>query len=90
MFITFCFFLVTDDFCPLGYSIGFDYECYKFVSTPATWDEARADCRSVENGDLIDINTYAELTFINDTVPGETVWIGEWNRQIKIPAGYLF
>ncbi|XP_033628985.1 uncharacterized protein LOC117291426 [Asterias rubens] len=72
-----------NDFCPLGYSIGFDYECYKFVSTPATWDEARADCRSVENGDLIDINTYAELTFINDTVPGETVWIGYYDKGIE-------
>ncbi|XP_022112072.1 uncharacterized protein LOC110991164 [Acanthaster planci] len=71
------------EFCPPGYQGGWNYQCYKFVLSPVTWDEARADCRSVENGDLIDINFYAELLYINETAPGETLWIGYYDKGIE-------
>ncbi|XP_038048814.1 uncharacterized protein LOC119722655 [Patiria miniata] len=72
-----------NEYCPPGWQGGWEYQCYKIVLDPVTWDEARADCRSVENGDLVDINFYAELQYINQTAPGETLWIGYYDKGIE-------
>ena len=70
------------DFCPDGYEqVGAD-SCYKFVSTPATWDDARYDCLGDDpDGELVVINDAAENDYIKGRIAGraEEWWIGRSN-----------
>ena len=63
--------------CPEGYVAGLDYGCYKYVYPPKTWAEARADCQSTQDGDLVVIQTEEELGYIMNTTLGGDWWIGK-------------
>ena len=74
--------------CPEGY----EYDpandtCYKFVSTPTPWFDARYDCTDVPDGDLVVINNQIENDFVLDKINsmggnGTDWWIGASNRKI--------
>ncbi len=65
--------------CPEGYDFGYDYGCYRFVtSRPRTWLEARQDCQSVEDGDLLIVETVEEVQFLLNLNATGDWWIGEF------------
>ena len=52
--------------------------CYKFVTAPTTWSDARNDCQQETNADLAIINNVEEQQFIE--MAGQLTgdwWIGE-------------
>ena len=63
--------------CPEGYEVGLDYRCYKYVASPKSWQEARADCQSTTDGDLVVIQTEEEHEYIMNTTLGGDWWIGK-------------
>ncbi len=70
--------------CPEGYEVGLDYGCYKFVAPPKPWNEARMDCQSVENSDLVVIQTEEEHGYIMNRTLGGDWWIGKAKNKIQI------
>ena len=85
--------LSLSDYCPDGYSshlIEDQYTCYKFSSTPLSWDEARADCLQTPMADLIIIENALENRYIRDIAAGaggDDWWVGEYRYLVfhKVP-----
>ncbi|XP_077864849.1 cubilin-like [Saccoglossus kowalevskii] len=65
--------------CPEGYTVGYNYGCYKFVEDPEDWDEARQDCESTEDGDLVIIDNEDELEFVRDAMDISDFWVGYYD-----------
>ena len=70
-------FFVEQGLCEDGWEPGLDYKCYKFVTQRKTWDEARADCESTTDGDLVIIETQEEHSYLVNRTLGGDWWIGE-------------
>nr|XP_054752325.1 uncharacterized protein LOC129257911 [Lytechinus pictus] len=69
-----------DDLCEPGWFPGYNYVCYKVVLDLVTWDEARADCQSIQDGDLVIIETEEELNYIRENVNEGDYWIGFYDK----------
>ncbi|XP_077864850.1 cubilin-like [Saccoglossus kowalevskii] len=70
--------------CPDGYEPAPTGICYKFVNDGASWDDARLDCMTTNNGDLVIVDSDAELDYLR-TKMTNTFWIGlsyiEWDYE---------
>ena len=49
--------------CLDGYVEGYQDDCYKFVTEPTTWLQARSDCQQDANSDLAIINDQGEQEY---------------------------
>ncbi|XP_070564553.1 cubilin-like [Ptychodera flava] len=71
--------------CPEDYEAGTGGKCYRFVEEGSSWDDARRECMTDLNGDLVIVNDEAELDFLRSKMLGSTFWIGlsymEWDRD---------
>lgn len=67
-----CFRLV----CPDGYFIGYDDGCYKLGMTPMSWKNARLDCASEIDSDLVNIETADENELLRGLLgDSDSYWI---------------
>ncbi|XP_070562740.1 uncharacterized protein [Ptychodera flava] len=72
----------TSETCPPGYQYGNAGHCYKFVSIPATWHEARLDCQTTPGSDLVSINSDTtagndqEISYISSAIAAVEFWTG--------------
>lgn len=71
------FFLTLADLCEEGWVPGYDYKCYKFGTERLSWEEARLDCQSIQDGDLVVFETEAEWQFVSELGAGSSWWLGE-------------
>ncbi|XP_070564555.1 cubilin-like [Ptychodera flava] len=70
--------------CPSGYVIGHENKCYKFVSDPLPWEDARDDCRTMTDSDLVIIDDVDELDYVESQVgAGTNYWIGYSDRAVE-------
>ena len=87
--------LCLSDYCPDGYSshlIEDQYTCYKFSSTPLSWEEARADCLQTPMADLIIIENALENRYIKDIAAGaggDDWWVGEYWYLVFLKVPFL-
>ncbi|XP_072182333.1 scavenger receptor cysteine-rich domain-containing protein DMBT1-like [Diadema setosum] len=72
--------------CPEGYEYNPANEtCYKFVTTPTPWFNARYDCDNVADGDLVVINDQAENDYVMNkmrSLQNNSIWIGFYDAAI--------
>ncbi|XP_077864847.1 cubilin-like [Saccoglossus kowalevskii] len=76
----------TSSDCPEGYEPGYNHGCYKFVEDPEDWDEARQDCESTEDGDLVITDSEDELDYVMRELVKRnmaTTWIGYYDKAIE-------
>lgn len=69
-------FIFGSDLCEPGWVVGYNYGCYKIVTDLVTWDEARSDCASITDGDLVVMETEEEFNFLRDLLVEGDYWIG--------------
>ncbi|PIK33277.1 hypothetical protein BSL78_29907, partial [Apostichopus japonicus] len=67
----------TADLCPQGYRKQYNNGCYKIGTTMLSWYDARTDCQSTPNSDLIVINDADEDAYWRSVGFGADWWIGE-------------
>ncbi|PIK59575.1 hypothetical protein BSL78_03493 [Apostichopus japonicus] len=73
-------------YCEDGFVAGTGHDgigCYYLGTTPKSWTDARAHCRSFPNSDLIIIENAIENRFIKDVSGGEDWWIGFYDAQTE-------
>eukprot|EP00057_Strongylocentrotus_purpuratus_P031477 XP_784754.3 PREDICTED: uncharacterized protein LOC579551 isoform X1 [Strongylocentrotus purpuratus] len=69
-----------DDLCEPGWVVGYNYGCYKIVTDLVTWDEARDDCASIPDGDLVVMETEEEFNFLRNLLVEGDYWIGFYDK----------
>ncbi|XP_071822362.1 uncharacterized protein [Apostichopus japonicus] len=69
-----------DDLCEEGWVPGYDFRCYKFGSEMLSWEDARLDCQSIPDGDLVVFETEAEWEFVSTLGAGASWWLGLFDR----------
>ncbi|XP_077981827.1 cubilin-like [Glandiceps talaboti] len=75
-----------DSDCPDGYDAGLNGKCYRFVEEEGvSWHDARLECMTANNGDLVIVNDEEELDYLRSEMNGQTFWIGlsyiEWEHD---------
>ncbi|XP_071940891.1 uncharacterized protein [Antedon mediterranea] len=73
-----------DELCPDGWVVGPSFTCYRFSDVSRTWSDARKDCMSVEDGDLVIIEDESEHAYIqNMTNMKNDWWIGFYDQATE-------
>ncbi|XP_077981826.1 cubilin-like [Glandiceps talaboti] len=69
--------------CPSGYEPGHNDRCYKFVTDPLPWEEARDDCKETSDGDLVIIDDESEMNYLIGEIGNNKYWIGYSDRAVE-------
>ena len=69
--------------CPIGWT-GYQYNCYKFFSTPANFTSANKQCAAT-NGTLVSILSAGENAFVNSTWNNVCFFVANaWNFVVVV------
>ncbi|XP_071490718.1 uncharacterized protein [Diadema antillarum] len=69
-----------EELCEPGWAPGYNYGCYKVVTESRSWDDARADCQAITDGDLVVMETEEEYNYILSNVVQGDYWIGLYDK----------